>query len=154
MAVFASQTSTEEWKYSTSSGSGYVSFLPAETGSSYTPNFATPGTYYVVAVSKNTYNDEVTSNEVQITVTNGTVINTSTVSGSPFDVSPSMNAPVSVNFTSDAVFTANNVFTAQLSDFAGSFASPVAIGTLSGATIGTISAHIWVHSGIRLTVFV
>jgi hypothetical protein len=142
LAVFASQTSTEEWKYSTTSGSGYVSFVPAETGSSYTPNFATPGTYYVVAVSKNTYNDEVTSNEVQITVTNGTVITTSTVSGSPFDVSPSMNAPVSVNFTSDAVFTANNVFTAQLSDFAGSFASPVAIGTLSGATIGTISANI------------
>lgn len=142
LAAFASQTSTEEWKYSTTSGSGYVSFVPAETGSSYTPNFATPGTYYVVAVSKNTYNDEVTSNEVQITVTNGTVINTSTVSGSPFDVSPSMNAPVSVNFTSDAVFTANNVFTAQLSDFAGSFASPVAIGTLNGATIGTISANI------------
>lgn len=142
LAAFASQTSTLEWKYSTTSGSGYVSFVPAETGSSYTPNFATPGTYYVVAVSKNTYNDEVTSNEVQITVTNGTVITTSTVSGSPFDVSPNMPAPVSVNFTSDVVFNAGNVFTAQLSDFAGSFTSPVAIGTLSGSTIGTISANI------------
>ena len=83
-----------------------------------------------------------TSNEVQITVTNGTVITTSTVSGSPFDVSPNMPAPVSVNFTSDVVFNAGNVFTAQLSDFAGSFTSPVAIGTLSGSTIGTISANI------------
>ncbi len=142
LAVFASQTSTEEWKYTTTSGSGYVSFSPAETGSSYTPNFTTPGTYYVVAVSKNTYNDEVTSNEVQIIVTNGTTITTSAVTGSPFEVSPSMSAPVSVNFTSDAVFNAGNVFTAQLSDYTGSFANLVAIGTLSGTTIGTISANI------------
>ncbi len=142
IAVFASQTSTQEWKYTTTSGSGYVSFNPAETGSSYTPSFAIPGTYYVVAVSKNQYNDEVTSSEVQIDVTNGSAITTSAVSGSPFDVSPNMAAPVTINFTSDAVFNAGNVFTAQLSDYAGSFASPVTIGTLNGATIGAISASI------------
>lgn len=142
LAVFASQQATNEWKYSTTSGSGYISFTPAETNSSYTPNFATPGTYYVVAVSKNQYNDEVTSNEVQIDVTNGTTITTSAVSGSPFDVSPNMPANVTVNFTSDAVFNAGNVFTAQLSDFAGSFANPITIGTLNGSTIGSISGVI------------
>jgi hypothetical protein len=146
ITVTASQTATTEWKYSTTSGSGYVSFAPAETGSSYTPNFPTPGTYYVVAVSTNTYSDAVTSNEVEIDVTNGNTITTSTVNGSPFLISPSMSAPVSVNFTSDVVFNAGNVFKAQLSDNAGSFASPVEIGTLSGATIGTISAAIPVSS--------
>jgi hypothetical protein len=146
ITVTASQTATTEWKYSTTSGSGYVSFAPAATGSSYTPNFPTPGTYYVVAVSTNTYSDAVTSNEVEIDVTNGNTITTSTVNGSPFLISPSMSAPVSVNFTSDVVFNAGNVFKAQLSDNAGSFASPVEIGTLSGSTIGTISAAIPVSS--------
>lgn len=142
LAVFASQSSTQEWKYATQSGGPYSSFSTAQTSSSYTPNFATPGTYYVVAVSVNTYNDAVTSNEVRIDVANGTTITTSAISGSPFDVSPNLNAPVTVNFTSDAVFNAGNVFIAQLSDYTGSFASPVNIGTLNGATIGAISATI------------
>lgn len=142
IAVFASQTSTQEWKYSLTSGSGYASFGSAETGSSYTPNFATPGTYYVVAVSKNQYNDEVTSNEVQIDVQNGSTITTSAVSGSPFYVSPSANVGVVVNFTSDVIFDNNNVFTAELSDKNGSFSNPVIIGTLSGASIGAINSTI------------
>lgn len=143
IAVTASQSATHEWKYSTTSGSGYMSFAPAETGSSYTPNFATPGTYYVVCVSTNlSAGDAVTSNEVEIVVQNGTNITTSAVSGSPFFVSASMPAAVSVDFTSDVVFNAGNVFTAQLSDYNGSFTNAIAIGTLSGASIGTISASI------------
>ncbi|GAB4093256.1 adventurous gliding motility protein AgmC [Flaviaesturariibacter terrae] len=47
---------------------------------------------------------------------------------------------VSVPFTVSGTYTAGNVFTAQLSDAAGSFASPVSIGTLSGSTGGTITA--------------
>lgn len=49
---------------------------------------------------------------------------------------------VNVDFTSMATFTTSNVFTAELSDATGSFASPTAIGTLSGDTPGTISATI------------
>lgn len=142
LTVTASQSATQEWKYSTTSGSGYQSFSPAQTGGSYTPNFAVPGTYYIVAVSTNTYTDAVSSNEVQIVVSNGSTITTSAVSGSPFYVSPSLNAAVAVDFTSDVVFNSGNVFKAQLSDFSGSFASPVEIGTLSSATIGTINASI------------
>lgn len=142
LVVFASQSSTQEWKYSTVSGSGYVSFNPAQTGSSYTPNFATPGTYYVVAVSTNQYSDAVTSNEVQINVANGTTITTSAVSGSPFLVSPNANVQVSINFTSTAVFNTGNTFKAELSDAAGSFTNPVEIGTLNSATINTINAVI------------
>lgn len=56
-----------EWKYSTTSGSGYVSFGTAQTGTTYTPNFASAGTYYVICES-NFSGDVQTSNEVQINV--------------------------------------------------------------------------------------
>ena len=51
--------------------------------------------------------------------------------------------PVSVPFTANASFDANNEFTAQISDAAGSFSNPISIGTLqSTASSGTISARI------------
>lgn len=142
LSVTASQTSTQEWKYSTTSGSGYASFSPAQTGSSYTPNFSTPGTYYVVAVSTNQYSDAVTSNEVMIVVQNGSNLTTTTVSGSPYLVSASANVNATVNFTSNIIFDAANVFTAQLSDASGSFANPVNIGTLNGTSPASISVTI------------
>ena len=49
---------------------------------------------------------------------------------------------ISVPYTSGGTFTAGNVFTAQLSDAAGSFASPVNIGTLTATASSTISATI------------
>lgn len=51
-------------------------------------------------------------------------------------------ASVNVPFTITGTFTGGNVFTAQLSNASGSFASPVSIGTLTGTTSGTISATI------------
>jgi len=63
-----SAADSREWKYSTTSGSGYGSFSPVETGTSYTPNFASAGTYYVICES--TFGGDVeASNEVQINVT-------------------------------------------------------------------------------------
>ena len=50
---------------------------------------------------------------------------------------------ISVNFTSTGTFNAGNVYTLQMSDASGSFASPVVIGTLnSTANSGTISGTI------------
>lgn len=63
-----SAATSREWKYSLTSGSGYVSFGVAQTSTTYTPNFATADTYYVVCVS-NFAGDIQTSNEVQINVT-------------------------------------------------------------------------------------
>lgn len=63
-----SAATSREWKYSTTSGSGYVSFAPTQTGLTYTPNFATADVYYVVCES-NFGGDIQTSNEVQINVT-------------------------------------------------------------------------------------
>lgn len=69
-------------------------------------------------------------------------ITTSSITGSPFCVSASAGAVVNVPFTITGTFNSGNVFTAQLSDASGSFASPVNIGSLTSATAGTISATI------------
>jgi hypothetical protein len=65
-------------------------------------------------------------------------IATGTVSGSPFCA----GAAVSVPFTATGTFNPGNVFTAQLSNASGSFASPTNIGTLTSTSSGTISATI------------
>ena len=51
-------------------------------------------------------------------------------------------AALSVPFTAAGVFTAGNIFTAELSDAAGSFAAPTAIGTLSSTVSGSISCTV------------
>ncbi len=65
-------------------------------------------------------------------------ITTGTISGSPF----CSDSPVSVPFTITGTYTTGNIFTAQLSNGSGSFASPVSIGTLTSNVAGTISATI------------
>ncbi len=65
-------------------------------------------------------------------------ITTGTILGSPFC---SGNA-VSVPYTKTGAFTPGNIFTAQLSNASGSFASPVSIGTLASTVAGTIPATI------------
>jgi hypothetical protein len=47
---------------------------------------------------------------------------------------------LSISFTMTGTFQTGNVFTAQLSDGTGSFANPIAIGTLTSLTAGTINA--------------
>ncbi|MFC0877733.1 T9SS type A sorting domain-containing protein [Saccharicrinis sp. FJH2] len=64
-----------EWKYSTTSGSGYEGFFPiAQTDTFYIPNFFDVGTYYVVfeavATDDNGQDVVVYSNEVTINVGN------------------------------------------------------------------------------------
>ncbi|TCZ74759.1 hypothetical protein [Flaviaesturariibacter aridisoli] len=56
-------------------------------------------------------------------------------------------AALSIPFTVSGTFTTGNVFTAQLSDASGSFASPVSIGTLSGTGAGTITTSIPAGTG-------
>ncbi len=73
------------------------------------------------------------------TVTTTNTITTGTITGSPFCACSNISVP----FTSTGTYTAGNVYTAQLSNAAGSFAAPTAIGTLtSTANTGTISCTI------------
>ncbi|MCW3101759.1 MAG: hypothetical protein JWO09_199 [Bacteroidetes bacterium] len=72
-------------------------------------------------------------------VTSTNTITTGVIAGSPFCACSAINVP----FVSTGTFTAGNIYTAQLSDAAGSFAAPTAIGTLaSTANAGTIAAAI------------
>lgn len=133
--------SSREWKYSTTSGTGYQSFATPQTGTSYTPNFANIGVYYIVCISQ-IQGHTVISNEVQVTVSLIT-LSTGQVSTTLFEFSP--QAPdglVDVPFAVSAPFDSGNVFTAQLSDANGSFVYPLNIGTLAGVASGTISATI------------
>ncbi len=62
---------------------------------------------------------------------------TGAITGGPFCLAQ----PITVPFTTDGYVDASNVYTAQLSDASGSFASPIAIGTLTSTAIsGSISA--------------
>lgn len=69
------------------------------------------------------------------TITTGTISFTNICAG----------ATVNVPYTISGTFNSGNVFTAQLSNAAGSFAVPTNIGTLASQTAGTISATIPVN---------
>ncbi len=71
---------SREWKYSTASGGLYTAFSPAATGNNFTPQFATAGTYYVVAVSSYAGGFQTTSNEVVVTVVGNSIAPTSSQS--------------------------------------------------------------------------
>lgn len=81
--------------------------------------------------------------DVSITKHTGCSTNTITtgaVTGSPFAVDCLTTDSGSIAFTSSGTFNAGNIFIAQLSDAAGSFASPTNIGTLtSTANTGSIN---------------
>ncbi|OIP82579.1 MAG: hypothetical protein AUK44_07360, partial [Porphyromonadaceae bacterium CG2_30_38_12] len=80
------------------------------------------------------------------------IIATGTIVGSPLTGGTSVSVP----FTASAGIINGNVFTAQLSDANGSFASPVNIGTLVATTSGIINATIplssLVGTGYRIRV--
>src|SRR5690242_523610 len=65
-------------------------------------------------------------------------ISTGSVSGSPFCINSIANVP----FTITGSFNSGNIFTAQLSDASGNFASPVNIGTVTSTVAGSVAATI------------
>ena len=101
-------------------------------GGAYTSLAGSAGTYDV------TGSNAIGTNRFFVLAGRMQTITTGVISGSPFCA----GANVSVPYTITGTFTAGNVFTAQLSDATGSFASPAAIGTLNSTTAGTISATI------------
>lgn len=98
--------------------------------------YCSPDRTYQTATATNNPNSQA------ISAPSGPTITTSAISGSPFCVGNTVTASVSVPFTVTGTFNSGNVFTAQLSNASGSFASPTNIGTLTQTTAGTISATI------------
>jgi len=135
LTVTESQNSVSRgWRVSSVSGGPYSNVVPAENGSTYTPVFNTPGTYYVVCASTNVHGDEVLSNEVSITVNNGTQLGTGNIGGSPFYVSPGAQNNISIPVNTNVQFDAGNVFTVELSSPQGTFNMNTVIGTQAGAS--------------------
>lgn len=100
--------------------------------------YAANGTYNVCLTVTNQSGNDTTCQDVVVTGIVSAAISTGTVAGSPFCA----DSAVSVPFTVTGTFNNGNTFTAQLSDAAGSFASPAAIGSLAGTASGTINATI------------
>lgn len=71
-----------------------------------------------------------------------TYIYTGNISVSKICVSKTLPIPISVPYTISASFKSGNVFTAQLSDSSGSFATPLVIGSIADTNAGTIFANI------------
>lgn len=94
--------------------------------------------YYIAFEATENYGYGIAIDDINVTGVAAGTIATGTITGSPL----CDGAAVSVPFTITGSFTAGNVFTAQLSDAVGSFASPVSIGTLTSTTAGTINAII------------
>jgi hypothetical protein len=97
------------------------------------------------AANAGTYSVTISLNGCSTTVSTTVVVNPAPVVASIQTSSLAggycAGSALSVSFTASG-FAAGNVFTAQLSAAGGSFANPVAIGTLSGTTSATIAAVI------------
>jgi plastocyanin len=92
--------------------------------------FSSAGTHYYVCSPHASSGMKGVITVVQTTVSTGSISPTTFCKGDA----------VTVPYTASGGFTAGNSFTAQLSDAAGSFASPTVIGSVSGTSSGQINA--------------
>lgn len=98
------------------------------------------GSLYRIRVISNDPLTIGTDNGIDLTITNNCIITTGTVSSSSFSVSCAAGTNGTIDFTSSSTMLGGNVYSAQLSDAAGSFIASTTIGTLSStADNGTIS---------------
>ena len=114
--------------------------------------FITGGAYLVRVISDNPSTTGTNSTPFTINQTNPCIpnsISTGAITGAPFTVDCSGTDDTgSIAFTSLGVYTAGNIYTAEMSDAAGSFASPTIVGTLaSTANSGSISITIPAATG-------
>src|SRR5690554_2741067 len=102
----------------------------------------TPGTINLVIQTPGS-TDRVTLDDLSWTCySTSNTISTNTVSSTNFTVDCTTSATGTVDFSSSNTFASGNVFTAELSDASGSFASPTVIGSFAASGVdptGTIS---------------
>lgn len=123
----ASPAGTKSWSFSwtaPAAGTGTVSFYVATN---------------IANGNGGTSGDQIYTNVFTLTETAAaTSITAATIPATAFCV----GATVQVSYSATGTFNSGNVFTAQLSNASGSFASPVNIGTLTSTTAGNITANI------------
>jgi len=125
---FASPTNISSAISATAGGTISVT-LPA--------NATTSSNYRIQVVSTNPVRTSISSGTFTI---NALAITAPTITGGTTVFCQGQN--FTVNYTVNCTFPAGNVFTAQLSDAVGSFASPVTVGTITSTGSGAISANI------------
>ncbi|WP_343635566.1 T9SS type A sorting domain-containing protein [Fluviicola sp.] len=97
----------------------------------------------------NTGNDPAFAiDEVKITGTPGAGATVGTGAITTTTYCSNTTANISVPFTVTGTINSGNVYTAQLSNSAGSFAAPTAIGTLSSTATGSLSISATIPSGL------
>ncbi|MFM8912502.1 MAG: beta strand repeat-containing protein, partial [Flammeovirgaceae bacterium] len=102
------------------------------------PSTATTSSNYLIqVVSTNPVRTSISSGPFTI---NALAITAPTITGGTTTFCQGQN--LTIAYTVNCTFPAGNVFTAQLSDAAGSFASPVSIGTITATGSGNVSANI------------
>ena len=101
-----SAATSREWLVSSTSGSGYASFSPTETGLTYMPNFSSLGTYYIICES-DFAGDVVMSNEVEIIVPSSAGINDEDLK---FTIS-TLNGQINLNFENEQTSSDFNLYT-------------------------------------------
>jgi endonuclease I len=111
-------------------------------------NLATGAAYRVRIVASNTgvANDILQGSESStfaVTAPVPTTVTTADITDAPLNP----GQPFEVNYSKTGNFAANNVFTAQLSDAAGSFASPIVIGSLASNADGIVNAVVPANTG-------
>ncbi len=118
-----------------SSASGVINAtIPAGTKTGY---------HYRIRVKSTSPDTVGTDNGTDISIFLDTLsLSTGEIQGSPFTVTKTDSASVSVPFTAFGHFNSDNIFTAYLSDSTGDFTNEVLIGTLQDTASGTISAFI------------
>lgn len=136
-----SEVTTTEWVYATALNGPYNSFAPAQNGTTYTPNFATAGTYYVTAKSTIAGEETWSNDTVTIIVSDALSVATGMINA-PIYVTAAAGKTITVPYVTSADFNAGNVFTAELSDASGSFAAPSTIGSVAAINSGDITATI------------
>lgn len=137
--IFTAQLSDETGSFAAPVTIGTLSATASGSISAIIPGGTVPGASYRIRI--------IAGNPVVTGTDNGTnlTVNSPLITGTPSYVPVCPGAAITIPFSVSggcAVFNAGNVFTAQLSDAAGSFAVPLSIGSVSSITSGTINAVI------------
>ena len=111
-------------------------------GGSFSSSLRNPTIAGATTANSGTYQVVVSRGGCSVTRTVSVTVNPAAPTASITTTGPASGtycagSPIFVDFTTTGTFAGNNVFTAQLSDASGSFASPVTIGTVNGPGTGS-----------------
>ncbi|MBI3219275.1 MAG: T9SS type A sorting domain-containing protein [Bacteroidetes bacterium] len=134
--VFTAELSDPTGSFTTRTTIGTLTSTSAGTITAIIPATQAGGTQYRIRVVSSTPAVTGINNGTNLTI-NALGLNAPTFTGTTFCAGASFT--VNYTLTNSCVFLSGNTFTALLSNSAGSFASPVTIGSVSSTTSGSIS---------------